>query len=222
MERVSIVDKLRHEEMCAPQNSNHLTGQRASGFLGKLLSHEIHPDDLSAVINAFQNRYHETEWTKMSETTVFVFNTLSLKHDGLRDCRNRLRCSPMFHGNQKYSAVQLRTPLQRGSYSYSYGQCLLFFSMGLEELVVLRLMKRLSDSLIEEKADYAFLIDPEKPIFAEVRSTYTMLLGTPDETSIQVVHVDDILQQEQLCDIGRGIFVVNHSCHGNIFSSEKC
>lgn len=150
-----------------------------------------------------------------------TFNTLSLHHNlnysyNERDDRFRLRCSPSFHGKRETSSVRLKKPMTIDGSNYEYGDCLLFFSMGLRQLVVLKMMRKIIDFGHDNNmAEFIFLRSRE--IFEEISSTFTLLLGKDTECRIRIVDVSEIERQEQLCNVGGGIVIVNHLCWSNIF-----
>ena len=187
-------------------------GKRHGGALIDIVDCEIDALYQDAVSDCLDSRYGRDAWKNFN---TVVYNTLSLGRDP-SDCRNRLRCCPLFHGRTEYSCIQLKSPLWNNGQRYRFGYSLLFFSIAMEDLLVVRLLREVDMSV---DIDYEFL--NSRMVFREITKHYTVLCGDEKGNYVCVVNSDDVLRQEQLCDVGAGLVLVNDFCHGNVFTSSK-
>ena len=189
------------------------SGKRNWGKLIEVVESEVNSPHQMDACQRFEDRYKNVpcDWKHFE---VCVYNTLSL-HTDSKDCRNRLRCCPHFHGRPEYSCIQLKSPIRKNGVNYRYGYCLLFFSVALEDLVLVRLLREIDNS-VDSEYDYL----DTREVFGFIQTHYTILRGDQTGSLIREVNTNDILRQEQFCEVGNDLVLVNHYCHGNIFTSS--
>ena len=144
-----------------------------------------------------------------------TYNTLCIKGQS-SDCRTRLRCAKCFHGRTEVSGLRLKRPISVNGNEYLYGQCMLFVSIGMQELVVIKMMRKVTANDIQQR--YSFL--SSRDIFKKIVRLYTCLNADPACTVITVVDAEQVFRQEQFCIMGQGLMCVNHFCWSNVYSSE--
>ena len=222
MNRVFICE---HLELKNPnnkrQNWTHVVSTSVNRFCGETISGSL----TSLLQNAFNNTLTETHIqgllteilgaTDLNQLHARCFNTLDIDSEH-KDCRYRLRCASSFHQREQRSGLSLSESKMVDGNFYLYGECMLFLTVGVMDLVICRMYKTISLEIGCEDGNLNKYFE-KREVFDSIFKNYALLSGNHGSSKVFVVSVDDVRRQEQLLRVNNDIVLVNHFCHSNIF-----
>lgn len=188
-------------------------GETKSGSVIRILHDSFSDSDTrSLILDALVERLGASQ---VYESHARCFNTFDIESKN-KDSRYRLRCASRFHNREQRSGLSVSEAIVEDDGLYVYGECMLFLTIGVTDMVICRMYKSINVE-IENELSAKYIRD--RIVFDSIMRNYSLLLGRQQLSKLFVIPADDVRRQEQLLRVNDDIVIVNHFCHSNVFSS---